>query len=105
MRNRFASWLVGLQLRVALACVIGRYSPITRIACWHDRVTTAFLRDALDGPTLTWCDLSPIAPRKATLAPAVWPNPSISGQSPAGYQEAEPTSFVRAAKDPGRSDE
>lgn len=94
-----------MPLRIALACIIGRYSPIAFLAGWHERAANAYLRAMLCGRALTWRELSPIAPKRATLAPVVWPSPSVFGQSPAGYQEKAPTSFVRAAKDLERSDE
>lgn len=91
--------------RIVLACIIGRYSPVSFMAGWHERVSHAYLVAMLCDHCLAWRDLSPFAPKRATLEPAVWPSPSASDQSSEGYQEGEPKSFVRAAKDRERSGE
>lgn len=65
----------GPLLRLCLAAITSRWSPVRAVAAWHGRVVAAAIREMCDDERpVTWADLNPFA-KPRTEPMQRWVNP------------------------------
>ncbi len=66
-----------LLMRIAIAAIAGRWSPVAFCARWHEWLLTAEMREVFGGPAVTWADLAPFGKASESANPT----PKSRGES------------------------